>query len=67
MDIHSSLTFTPVPEGIRLQWSSGLQPRGIFKAVAPLIVCTAQRQAQAIWSALKRTLVDEHTRKAPDT
>jgi hypothetical protein len=64
MDIHSGLTFTPVPGGTRLQWSSELQPRRMLTLMAPIIGYTGKRQTQTIWAGLKRT---RNTSTAPAT
>jgi uncharacterized membrane protein len=56
MTITGGLTFEPVPEGTRMQWSWELAPRGLFRLASPLIARTGRRQEQAIWSNLKRLL-----------
>jgi hypothetical protein len=47
MDIHSSITFRPVPEGTLMQWSSNLQPRGVLKLMTPIIGFIGQHQTRA--------------------
>lgn len=37
MDIQGTLTFEPVPEGTRMRWSWEVEPRGVFKLIAPLV------------------------------
>ena len=56
MDIHSTFTFDPVPEGTRMRWSSDLVPRRVFKVMTPLLARVGQRPSQAIWDSLKRVL-----------
>jgi hypothetical protein len=56
VDIHSTLTFEPVPGGTRLRWSSDLEPRGLLRLAGPLMARVGRRQAQGIWAHLKRVL-----------
>ena len=56
MEIQGALTFDPVPEGTRMRWSWGVEPRGVFKLLTPLVARTGRRQEQAIWANLKRLL-----------
>ena len=56
MEIRGLLTFEPVPEGTRMRWRWTLEPRGLLKALGPLIVRIGRRQEQAVWSSLKRLL-----------
>jgi uncharacterized protein YndB with AHSA1/START domain len=56
MEIQGVLTFEPVPEGTRMQWSWELQPGGVLRLLTPLISRIGQRQEQAIWAGLKQYL-----------
>lgn len=67
MDIHSTLVFDPVSEGTRLRWSTQLVPRGILRAISPLLARTGRRQAQAIWESLKRVLEAQEGTSAMQT
>ena len=62
MEIRGALTLDPVPEGTRMRWSWVVEPRGVFKLLAPLVARTGRRQEQAIWANLKRVL---ETQAAP--
>jgi hypothetical protein len=56
MDIHSTLSFEPVPGGTRMRWSSDLEPRGFLRLASPLVAWMGRRQARGIWAHLKRVL-----------
>jgi len=56
MEIRGTLTFDPVPEGTRMQWSWHVEPRGVLKLMTPMVARMGQRQEQAIWASLKRLL-----------
>jgi hypothetical protein len=62
MDIQGTLTFDPVPEGTRMQWSWNLKPRGMLKLMTPVIALIGRRQERTIWTGLKRYL---EAREAP--
>ena len=62
MDIQGTLTFDPVPEGTRMQWSWNLKPRGMLKLMTPVIALIGRRQERTIWTDLKRYL---EAREAP--
>ena len=56
MEIRGALTFESVPEGTRMRWQWNLEPRGLLKALGPLLVRVGRRQEQEVWSGLKRLL-----------
>ena len=56
MNLHGTLTFEPVPEGTRMEWSWDLEPGGVVKLLSPLIATMGRRQEQSIWTGLKRHL-----------
>jgi hypothetical protein len=56
MEIKGMLTFTPVPEGVRMRWSWDLYPKGFLTLLTPLVTRMGQRQEQRIWTGLKRVL-----------
>ena len=56
MDLHGTLTFEPVPEGTRMEWSWDLQPGGVLKLLSPWIATIGRRQEQSIWTGLKHHL-----------
>jgi len=61
MDLQGTLTFEPVPEGTRRQWSWDPEPGGILKeVVSPLLVRMGRRQEQIMWTGLKH-LLEERT------
>jgi hypothetical protein len=59
MDVQYTLTFEPVPEGTRMRWSGGLEPRGILKLMGPMVASMGRRQEQRIWAGLKHLLEGE--------
>ena len=61
MDIQGTLTFDPVPEGTRMQWSWELAPRGVFKLMIPIVARIGQRQEETIWANLKDFLEGQAT------
>ena len=61
MDIRGTLTFEPVPEGTLMRWLWEMEPRGIFKLMAPMIARMGQRQEETIWAGLKRFLEEQET------
>ena len=56
MDIDGALTFRPVAEGTRMEWSWDVEPRGALRFAGPLIGWIGRRQEQGIWTNLKRLL-----------
>ena len=56
MDVHGTLTFEPVPEGTRMEWSWDLQPGGVLKPLGPLIAYIGRRKERTIWTGLKHHL-----------
>ena len=56
MEIQYTLTFDPVPDGTRMRWAGEVEPRGVFKLMAPLIARMGQRQEETNWTGLKRYL-----------
>ena len=54
--VEGSLTFTPVPEGTRMQWSWEVRPTGVLRLLGPVIGWVGRRQEAAIWAGLKRHL-----------
>jgi hypothetical protein len=59
MEVRGTLTFDRVPEGTRMRWQWEIEPRGLFRLVAPLLVRIGRRQEQATWASLKRFLEDQ--------
>jgi hypothetical protein len=60
MDIHETLNFDPVPEGTRMRWSWELEPRSVFKLMAPISARIGKRQEATIWGNLKQFLEEQH-------
>jgi hypothetical protein len=56
MEIESTLSCEPVPEGTRMRWLSDVRPRGVLKLLTPVIAIIARRQAEGIWGHLKKVL-----------
>lgn len=56
MTITGGLTFEPIAESTRMQWSWELAPRGLLRLASPFIARTGRRKERAIWSNLKRLL-----------
>jgi hypothetical protein len=48
-DIDGTLTFDPLPSGIRMRWSWTVRPKGAARMLAPVISWIGRRQEQAIW------------------
>ncbi len=61
MDTRGALTFDPVPEGTRMRWSWDVEPRGMFRAMGPLVARMGRRQEQRIWAGLKHLLEGQGT------
>jgi hypothetical protein len=61
MDTRGALTFEPVPEGTRMRWSWDVEPRGMFRAMGPLVARMGRRQEQRIWAGLKHLLEGQGT------
>ena len=59
MDIRGRMTFHAVAGGTRMQWSWDLQPRGIFRLLAPLASRLGRRLEVGNWENLKRYLESE--------
>jgi uncharacterized protein YndB with AHSA1/START domain len=53
-----SLTFDPVPEGMRMRWSWRVETPGAMKLLAPLVAGMGRRQERRVWSSMKRLLQD---------
>jgi hypothetical protein len=64
MDIAGTLTFDPVPDGTRMQWSWELKPRGFIRLITPLIALMGERQEKAIWTNLKHLLEEQEPSNA---
>jgi carbon monoxide dehydrogenase subunit G len=62
MDTTGTVTFEPVAEGTRMQWSWQVAPRGVVRLMAPLMARIGRRQEQAIWEGLKRVLEELNRR-----
>ena len=56
MDLQGTLTFDPIPEGTRMQWSWDVEPKGVLKVMTPLVALMGRRQEQRIWTGLKHLL-----------
>lgn len=56
MDLQGTLTFDPIPEGTRMQWSWDVEPQGVLKVMTPLVALMGRRQEQRIWTGLKHLL-----------
>lgn len=54
-----SLSFVPLHEGTRLQWSWVVESPGAFGLAAPLAALVGSRQEKKIWGNLKRLLERE--------
>lgn len=53
MDIAYTLTFDPLREGTRMQWSGEIEPHGMLKLMGPLVAWMGRRQERRIWTGLK--------------
>jgi carbon monoxide dehydrogenase subunit G len=62
MDTKGSVTFAPVPEGTRMQWSWQVEPRGVVRLMTPIMARIGRRQEQANWEGLKRVLEELNRR-----
>jgi len=56
VDTVGALTFEPVADGTRVQWSREVQPRGVLLLIPSVVGLIGRRQEQAIWGNLKRLL-----------
>lgn len=59
MDINGTLTFDPVPAGTLMRWSWELRPRGVLRALTPLLARIGRRQEREIWTGLKCLLEEQ--------
>ena len=59
MEVDGALSFTAVPEGTRMRWTRELQPSGLLRLMAPIIVRVGQRQEKTIWTNLKHLLEEQ--------
>lgn len=67
LHIAGTLTFGPAGSGTRMGWTWDLHPRGLMRALAPLVTWIGRRQEQRVWSGLKRLLESgEATAPGPD-
>ena len=55
-DIGGRLTFEPVAGGTRMRWSWDLRPRGVLRALTPVMAWIGWHQERAIWTRLKECL-----------
>jgi carbon monoxide dehydrogenase subunit G len=62
MDTTGSVTFEPVLEGTRMQWSWRVEPRGVVRLMTPIMARIGRRQEQANWEGLKRVLEEPNRR-----
>jgi len=44
-----------------MRWSWDVEPRGMFRAMGPLVARMGRRQEQRIWAGLKRLLEGQGT------
>lgn len=56
MEIRGALSFEPVRGGTLMRWRWEMQPRGLLKAIGPLLGRMGRRQERTIWAGLKRRL-----------
>ena len=59
MEIDGALSFDAVPEGTRMRWTWELEPSGLLKLMAPIIVRMGQHQEKTIWTNLKHLLEEQ--------
>jgi carbon monoxide dehydrogenase subunit G len=62
MDTKGIVTFEPVPEGTRMQWSWQVEPRGVVRLMTPIMARIGRRQEHANWEGLKRVLEELNRR-----
>jgi hypothetical protein len=55
-DIDGQFTFQPVAAGTRMHWDWDVRPKGLWKAMTPLIGLVGGRSEKACWEGLKRYL-----------
>lgn len=56
MEIRGTLFFEPTAGGTLMRWRWDMRPRGLLKAIGPLIASLGRRQEETIWAGLKRCL-----------
>jgi hypothetical protein len=56
MSTDGAISFTTVPDGTRMNWSSDVQPRGLLRLMSPLVSWLGRRQERKIWGNLKGLL-----------
>ena len=61
LHVAGTLTFGPAAGGTRMHWSWDVHPRGLMRALGPLLAWIGRRQERRIWTGLKDLLEsDEH-------
>lgn len=48
------LAFEPDPGGTRMSWTWQMRPKGMLRAMGPLIGLVGRRQEAEIWAGLER-------------
>jgi hypothetical protein len=56
MDIEGTLTLEPAATGTRMAWAWRFKPRGVARALRPVMTSLGGRQEREIWAGLKHLL-----------